>query len=202
MWEYYDRRADQGVRGLRNALDYWTGLGARTSPAEIQAEAAAVQRHLRSLPSGRFLEIGAGPGTFTADLQGCGVALDQSDAALRVLKAGPAMAAPVRGDAIDLPFGVGTFARVFTAHLYGLFPLHDRHRLLREARRVASELVVLDAGRPEGVPAEHWQDRTLPDGGRCRIFRRHFDPGELAQELAGDVIFGGQFYVLVRSTLD
>ena len=60
-----------------------------------------------------------------------------------------------------------------------------REPFLAEAHRVASEVVILDAGRPLGVSAEEWQERTLPGGGRYRVFRRHFDADALAAEVGG-----------------
>jgi hypothetical protein len=60
-------------------------------------------------------------------------------------------------------------------------------------------VVILDAGRPDGVAAEEWQDRSLPDGSRYRIYRRHFDPDILASEIDGTVLFTGSFYVLAAS---
>lgn len=196
FWEYYDRRAAQGVRGIANAVDYWTGLGVPATAADIEAEARELQRRLRRLTPARFVELGAGPGTFTADLPGEGVALDQSDAALRVLRANHRHVLVVRADALHLPFPDKALGRAVAAHLYGLLPPEDRRALVTEGRRVAGELVVVDAGRPDGVPGEHWQDRTLPDGGRYRILRRHFTGEELADELGGRSLFSGRFYVL------
>jgi hypothetical protein len=48
-----------------------------------------------------------------------------------------------------------------------------------------------------GVPAEQIQRRTLSDSGPFEIYRRHFDAEELAQELRGQPLFVGRFYVLV-----
>ena len=54
----------------------------------------------------------------------------------------------VQGDALDLPFEDGAFERVFTSHFYGHLEEDDRERFLAEARRVAPELVVVDAALP------------------------------------------------------
>lgn len=197
FWEYYDRRAAQGVRGIGHAVEYWTGLGVPATAAGIEAEARELQRLLHSVPPARFVELGAGPGTFTGDLPGEGVALDQSDAALRVLRANHQHVPVVRADALHLPFPDKALDRAVSTHLYGLLPPDERRAFVTEAHRVAAELVVADAGRPDGVPGEHWQDRTLPDGGRYRILRRHFTGEELADELGGRSIFSGRFYVLV-----
>ncbi|HUE59387.1 MAG TPA: class I SAM-dependent methyltransferase [Acidimicrobiales bacterium] len=202
LWEYYDRRVEQGVPGLSNAVAYWSGLGVETSEQEIAAEAMRVEQTLRSLPPRRFLEVGAGPGTFTGLLPGPGLALDQSQAALCALTCHAPDVPVVRGDALRLPFGDGSADRLFAAHIYGLLGSRERAAFLKEARRVAGEIVVLDAGRPPGVPAEHWQDRSLPDGTEWRIFRRHFEPGALAEEIGGRLLFGGRFYVLAVATLE
>ena len=57
--------------------------------------------------------------------------------------------------------------------------------------------MILDAGRPVGVAAEEWQQRTLPDGSEHQVFRRHFRAEELAAEVGGSVVFAGSFYVIV-----
>ncbi|MDQ2738522.1 MAG: class I SAM-dependent methyltransferase [Actinomycetota bacterium] len=132
-------------------------------------------------------------------LDGRGVAVDQSAAALLKLRRDYPRVAAVRADATALPFRDGSFERYFAAHLYGLLQTDDRSRLMEEARRVAAEVVILDAGRPDGVAAAEWQDRSLPDGGRYRIYRRHFEAGVLALEIDGTVLFDGSLYVLVAS---
>ena len=198
-WEYYDRRAAEGTRSIGHALAYWKGLGVQATVADIEAEAAEVRRLIRSMQPSTFVEVGAGPGTFTADLPGSGVALDQSDAALRVLRSGLAHMPVVRGNALRLPIRNRAVARVFAAHIYGLLTDEERRPFLSEARRIAEELVVLDAGRPPGVPAEHRQHRTLGGGEIFRVFRRHFDAAALAAEIDGRPLFSGRFYVVVTA---
>jgi hypothetical protein len=58
-------------------------------------------------------------------------------------------------------------------------------------------VLILDAGRPAGVEAAEWQERTLNDGRQYQVFRRHFDADTLAAEVGGQVLFDGTFYVLV-----
>jgi hypothetical protein len=89
--------------------------------------------------------------------------------------------------------------RVFAAHIYGLLTVEERRPFLCEDRRIAEELVVVDAGRPPGVPAEHWQPRTLGGGKTFRVFRRHFDAEALAAEIDGRPLFSGRFYVMVSA---
>ncbi len=198
-WEYYDRRVAQAVPGIANAAAYWTGLGVSVTTEQVAVEAAQVQDRLKALSEASFVEVGAGPGTFTGMLDGRGVAVDQSAAALLKLRRDYPRVAAVRADATALPFRDGSFERYFAAHLYGLLQTDDRSRLMEEARRVAAEVVILDAGRPDGVAAAEWQDRSLPDGGRYRIYRRHFEAGVLALEIDGTVLFDGSLYVLVAS---
>ena len=196
-WEYYDRRAQEGQRTVRHAAEYWTGLGVEITEADIEAEGLELRALLRSLAPATFAEIGAGPGTFTSDLPGSGLALDQSDAALRVLLAGSPTVPAVRADACQLPFRDRALARVIATHIYGLLRKAERRSFIAEAHRVADKLIVLDAGRPTGVPPEQTQRRTLQGGASFEIYRRHFDAEELAQELGGKPVFAGRFYVLV-----
>ncbi len=201
IWDYYDRRAAQGVRGVSHSVAYWNGLGVEASAADVEAEAAELALHLRALTPSSFVELGAGPGTFTALLPGRGIALDQSAANLHVLLAGPARVPAVRADALSLPIRDHGVERVYATHIYGLLTPESRFALVAEAERVARELVIVDAGRPAGVPAEHWQNRTLPDGSAWRIFRRHFNGPDLAAEVGGVVVYAGRFYVVIRSTV-
>jgi ubiquinone/menaquinone biosynthesis C-methylase UbiE len=196
-WEYYDRRAQDGQRTVRNAAEYWAGLGVEATEAEIEAEGLELRGQLRSLTPSTFVEVGAGPGTFTSDLPGPGIALDQSDAALRVLLANAPNIPAVRADACQLPLRDRAVARVIATHIYGLLRIADRRSFLAEAHRVADELIVLDAGRPIGVSAEQIQHRTLSGGRSFEIYRRHFDAEELAEEVRGQPVFAGRFYVLV-----
>lgn len=197
IWDYYNRRAAQGVRGVGHAVEYWSGLGVEVSAADVEAEASELARRLRALAPARFVEVGAGPGTFTALLPGSGFALDQSEASLQVLLAGPANVPAVRADALALPIRDRGVERVYATHIYGLLSPAARVLLVSEATRVAGELVIVDAGRPPGVPAEHWQNRSLPDGSSWRVYRRHFDGPELAAEVGGSVVYAGRFYVLI-----
>jgi len=201
-WEYYDRRSLQRPPGVQNAVVYWQGLGVSCSAEDVALEADEVVAILRSLPPATFLDVGCGPGTFTGTLPGTGVALDQSPNALaRVLVDHP-RAAPVRGDAMALPFRRGSFDRALVSHLYGLLQPHEARALLGEVRRIAREVVILDAGRPLGVTPEEWQQRSLPDGSEHRVFRRHFGADELAAEVGGRVVFAGSFYVIVVVGVD
>jgi methyltransferase family protein len=214
LWDYYDRRAqfrDQGAfartqdaesQQVRNALEYFQGLGVDASASELGAENSQVREVLGSLEPATYLEVGSGPGSYTSVLPGEGIALDQSAAALRVLLSRVSGVPVIRADALHLPLQDQSVACVFATHIYGILGETDRNMLLREARRVARRLVVLDSGRPAGVPAEQWQRRSSGlDRQHYRVLRQHFDAQELADEIGGQVLFAGRFYVLVSSEI-
>jgi hypothetical protein len=102
---------------------------------------------------------------------------------------------------VPLPFAVGEFDRLFTSHFYGHLLPAEREAFLAEARRVAGELVVVDAARREGVPAEGWPERPLGDGTTYRVYKRFFGAAELASELGrGDVLHEGRWFVVVSAS--
>jgi hypothetical protein len=89
---------------------------------------------------------------------------------------------------------------VVTGHFYGHLLAAERDAFLTEARRVAPALVVIDSARREGVAAEQWQERVLDDGSRHRVYKRFFDPAELAAELGGgEVLHAGRWFVVVAA---
>jgi SAM-dependent methyltransferase len=197
LWQYYDRRVTDRSPGIARAHAYWNGLGVKVSVEDIAGEVGQLERCLRELPPTRFVDVGAGPGSFTGFLPGSGLAIDQSDRALRALRGAVPHVPVLRADALRLPLADRSVGRFFAAHLYGLLLPDERGDLLAESRRVAREVLILDAGRPEGVGAAEWQERTLSDGKQYQVFRRHFDAETLAVEVGGQVLFDGTFYVLV-----
>lgn len=212
LWDYYDRRVqfraqnalaraqDDDRRDVRSALEYWHGLGVAATASELRVEGAQVREALHSLEPTTYLEVGSGPGTYTSILPGKGIALDQSAAALRVLLSRESGIPVIRADALQLPLRDQSVGRVFAAHIYGILAEPDRATLLQEARRVGSQIIVLDSGRPAGVSAEEWQQRTSGlDRQLYRVLRRHFDAHEVADEIGGKVLFAGRFYVVVIS---
>ena len=75
-----------------------------------------------------------------------------------------------------------------------------RAPFLRDARRVARELVVLDAALRDEVEPEEWQERTPNDGSRHRVYKRFFTPDPLAAELGGGrALHPGRGFVTVAS---
>ena len=105
----------------------------------------------------------------------------------------------VQGDALALPFEDGAFARAFASYFYCHLVEEERVRFVAEARRVARELVVLGSRRDGGEPPERWEQRPLRDGSTWPVFKRVFDPDELAAELGGEVLHAGRWFVVVRA---
>jgi ubiquinone/menaquinone biosynthesis C-methylase UbiE len=197
MWHYYDRRIAYREPGANNVLSYFLGLGASADLDEIEDELDAVRRLLRGLPPTKYLDVGCGPtGEFTSQLPGTGCATDQSEAALRQLGRRLPRLPLLRADALRLPIADNSIGRVFMSHLYGLLLPEESAELLAEVRRVAYEMVILDSGRPPGTEREGWQTRSLPDGTSYPIFRRHLDVETLADEIGGDPLFSGQYFVM------
>jgi uncharacterized protein (DUF2236 family) len=89
---------------------------------------------------------------------------------------------------------------VLTSFFYGHLEEDDRDAFLREARRVADELVVVDSALHDGVEPVEWQERTLNDGSRWQVYKRYFEPDALADELGGGrTLFAGRWFVAVQA---
>jgi hypothetical protein len=200
MWSYYDRRIAFREPGAHNVVNYFLGLGVRADLATVNGELAEVRCLLQELPRATFLDIGVGPsGDFTSQLPGRGCALDQSDAVLRQFHENCPAVPVLRADAMLLPVAGKSIERVFISHVYGLLLPDEGAALLTEARRVADEIVVLDSGRPPGAQPEQWQTRSLPDETTYPIFRRHLDIDTLVNEIDGEGLFDGQYFVMAAA---
>lgn len=159
-----------------------------------------MEEAVAAMPAARTLDIACGTGWLTQHLPGEVVGLDASPSMLEVAAARVPEAEFLVGDALDLPFEDGAFERVTTGHFYGHLEEAERVRFLAETRRVAPELVVIDSALHDGVEAVEWQERVLNDGSRWEVYKRYFLATELADELGeGDVIFDGDWFVVVRS---
>jgi demethylmenaquinone methyltransferase/2-methoxy-6-polyprenyl-1,4-benzoquinol methylase len=189
---YYDARAPEYD-------DWYYGQGqfaGRERPG-WKDELAALEAALRSLPPARTLDVACGTGFLTRWLPGEVTGLDQSEGMLAEARSRLPEAELVRADALDrLPFDDGAFERVFTGHFYGHLEPAARERFLAEARRLAPELVVVDSAGS----GEEWQERTLNDGTRWRVYKRWFTPESLLEELGGGrSLHDGRFFVAVAS---
>ena len=192
---YYDRRARE--------YDQWylgTGRFADRDRPGWDAELRALRRALRTLPPVRTLDVACGSGFLTRHLRGELVGLDQSERMLEIARARVPDGEFVRGDALELPFADGSFDRVLTGHFYGHLEQPERDRFLAEARRDASELVVVDSARRDEVEPEEWQERVLNDGSSWTVYKRYFTGVGLAEELGGgEVLHEGRWFVVVSS---
>jgi ubiquinone/menaquinone biosynthesis C-methylase UbiE len=192
---YYEARA-------REYDDWWLGLGRfdGLDRPHWDDELHELERTLAELPPARTLDVACGTGFLTQHLPGAVTGLDQSAAMLEIASARVPDAGFVQSDALRLPFVDGAFERVFTSHFYGHLEEVERLRFLEEARRVASELVVVDSAVRPDRERVGMQERILNDGSRWEVFKRYFQPRELAAELGrGETLFAGRWFVAVRS---
>ena len=195
MKAYYDARApeyDEWYRGL--------GRFDELDRPDWDADVHELERAVAALPPKRTLDVACGTGFLTRHLSGDVVGLDQSERMLAVAADQAPHAELVRGEALDLPFEAGSFDRVFTGHFYGHLEPAERERFLEEARRVAPELVVVDSIARPDRDAEEIQERVLNDGSRWTVYKRYFEPEQLADELGGgDVVLANRWFVVVRA---
>ena len=196
MKAYYERRAPEYD-------DWYLGVGKwedRDRPG-WEAELEALRGAIEALPARHTLDAACGTGFLTRHLPGTIVGVDQSESMLEEARRQAPDVEYVQADALELPFRDGSFERVFTAHFYGHLEEPDRVRFLKEARRVAPELVVVDSSALHaGGIREEWQERILNDGSRWEVYKRYFTGEQLAAELGGgEILHEGRWFVVVRS---
>jgi ubiquinone/menaquinone biosynthesis C-methylase UbiE len=195
MRAYYERRAAEYD-------NWWLGAGlfrGRDRPGWTE-EVEELVKLTASLPPARVLDVACGTGFLTRHLRGEVTALDQSQNMLDIAASRMPDASVVRGDAVPLPFRAGDFERVFTSHFYGHLLDHERGPFLHEARRVGTQLVVVDSALRPDVATEQWQERVLEDGSRHNVYKRFFTASQLAAELGGgETLHEGRWFVAVSS---
>ena len=195
MKAYYEARA-------REYDDWYQGLGRFDGLARPRwnEELRELERTLATLSPKRTIDIACGTGFLTRHLCGEITGLDGSPGMLRIARSRLPTATLVEGDALDLPFANDTFERALTGHFYGHLEPQARDRFLHDAKRVAPELVVVDATLRPGREREARQERTLNDGSRWDVYKRYFEPDELAAELGGgEILLAGHWFVVVRT---
>jgi ubiquinone/menaquinone biosynthesis C-methylase UbiE len=191
---YYDRRAPEYD-------DWWLGQGlfAERNRPGWDEEREQLADVIAELPAVRTLDVACGTGFLTKHLPGEVVALDQSAQMLAHARAQAPNASFVHGDALSLPFDDGAFERAFTSFFYCHLEEDERRGFVSEARRVASELVVVASiRRGQDLPVR-WDDRVLNDGSRWTVYKRVFDGADLADELGGEILFQGRWFLVVRA---
>ena len=195
MKEYYERRAPEYD-------DWWLGAGlfaARLRPGWHE-ERSALTRALEALPPARTLDVACGTGFLTQHLPGEVTGIDQSASMLELAQAKVPEGRFVQADALELPFPDRSFERLLTSFFYGHLEEADRTAFVREARRVAAELVIVDSALNEDVQPVAWQERVLNDGSRWQVYKRFFEPDQLADELGeGSTLFAGRWFVAVQA---
>jgi ubiquinone/menaquinone biosynthesis C-methylase UbiE len=192
---YYEARA-------REYDDWWLGRGrfAQRDRTGWDDELADLRRTIGSLPPARTLDVACGTGFLTRHLRGDVVGLDQSSTMLDVAAEQAPGVRLVPGEGTDLPFADGSFDRVFSSHFYGHLEEGDRERFLEGARRVAPELVIVDASQAHSSVAEEHQERILNDGSQWEVYKRFFTGVSLAEELGGGrVLHESLWFVVVAS---
>lgn len=192
---YYDRRAPEYD-------DWYLGRGlyrGRERPG-FDEELDAVAATLAGLVPARTLDVACGTGFLTRHLRGDVTGLDASARMLEIASRRLPGATLVTGDALALPFPADSFERVVSAHFYGHLDERQRDAFIGEARRIAPELVLVDASRRHSPVDEEWSERRLLDGSRWEVYKRWFEPVSLVEELgAGEVLHAGDWFVVVRS---
>jgi SAM-dependent methyltransferase len=191
---YYDRRAAEYD-------DWWLGRGlyANRERPGWEEELRLLEGAISELPRVRTLDVACGTGFLTRHLRGEVTGLDASERMLELARAHAPAVRFQRGDALSLPFADGAFDRVFTSYFYCHLELAERERFLAEARRVAPELVVVASIRGDGDELERWEERQLEDGSRWSVYKRVFAGPDLAEELRGEIVFKGRWFVVVQA---
>jgi len=192
--EYYDARAAEYD-------DWWLGRGlfAGRDRPDWDDELGELVRALRALPPVRTADLACGTGFLTRHLPGEVVGLDQSEAMVAIARDRVPRASFVVGDALAPPFPDGSFERVFASFFYCHLEEPERLRLLDEARRLAPELVVVGSVGAAGESSEGLDERVLNDGSRWQVYKRLFDPRDLADELGGEILHAGRWFVAVQA---
>jgi ubiquinone/menaquinone biosynthesis C-methylase UbiE len=192
---YYDRRAAEYD-------DWWLGIGlyaVRDRPG-WQEEVADLLSALRTLSFDRVLDVASGTGFLTRHLRGTVVAADQSSGMLAIARQRLDPPRVIQADALALPFRSSAFNCLLASHFYGHLRPPQREQFLAEARRVASRILLVDAGAHGQYGLEEVQQRVLKDGSRHSVYKRYFTPELLKQELGGGtVLHKGHWFVAVLS---
>ena len=195
MKAYYEARAVEYD-------ELWLGTGIhayrdRPGWTEDRDELIAA---VAALPAAKTVDVACGTGFLSQHLRGELVILDQSPSMLEIARARVPAARAIRADVPPLPFEDKSFERLFTSFFYGHLEEPEGNAFLAEARRVADELVVVDAAPRAGSPRAEWQERVLNDGSQWRVYKRYFSPQQLASELGGgEVLLTNARFLMVRA---
>ncbi len=190
---YYEQRA-------REYDEWYEGRGrfaARDRPG-WDGEVGALVGLVRSLPPARTVDIACGTGFLTRHLRGFALGVDRSRSMVEIARSRLGPGRVIVADALAVGLSPGSFDRVFAGHFYGHLPPGERRRFLDQARRLAPELVVVDSALRPGVEPAQWQERVLNDGSVHAVYKRYLTAGQLADEIGGEVVLGGSWFVAAR----
>jgi demethylmenaquinone methyltransferase/2-methoxy-6-polyprenyl-1,4-benzoquinol methylase len=190
---YYEERARE--------YDEWYAGQGRFAERDRPGWEAGVEEVIdlvRLLPPARTLDVACGTGFLTRHLRGFVVGIDQSPSMVAIANSRLSEGLALVGDGLRLPVAGRAVDRVFTGHFYGHLPPDERTTFLAEARRVADELVVVDSARRPGTAPEQWQERVLNNGSRHRVYKRYLSGGQLAEEIGGQTLLDGQWFVAAK----
>jgi ubiquinone/menaquinone biosynthesis C-methylase UbiE len=183
------------------ASEYDSGAWEPETP-ERAAEVEALLGVISALPPARTLDVACGTGFLTQHLPGELTLLDASEEMLAIAVSRVPNASIVQGEAIPLPFPDSSFERVFSSAFYDHLRPADRDAFLREARRVAKELVLVEQTRGQ----EHHEgpeQRVLRDGSTHEIHITYFSPDSLLVELGGgELLFQGIHLLVAKRIWD
>jgi SAM-dependent methyltransferase len=190
---YYEQRA-------REYDDWYTGAGsfAERDRPDWEAGVRQVVDLVRRLPPARTLDVACGTGFLTRHLRGSVVGIDQSPSMAAIAGARLPDGVVLVGDGLRLAVADRSFDRIFTGHFYGHLPPGERAAFLAEARRVAAELIVVDSALRPGVEPGQWQERVLNDGSRHQVYKRYLSGSQLAEEVGGELLLDGRWFVAAR----
>jgi SAM-dependent methyltransferase len=181
--------------------EWWLGVGESSGERPgFDDDRERIIEILRGLPPAKTIDIACGTGFLTQHLPGEVVGLDRSEEMLAIARRRAPSVTFVTGDALNLPFEDGLFDRAVICVFYGMLPESKQRRLLHEARRVASELIVVEPMIREGLQPFERQIRRLPDGSHFLIERHYYTPQTLAADLGGgEVLLAGRYFIVFRA---
>ena len=191
----------RGPRARVRRLGLRHGALRRARTIRLARRAREIERAVAAMPPARTIDIACGTGWLTQHLPGEITGLDASPSMLEVAAA----RVPEAEFLVGRRAGAAVRGRVVRPDRRPVTSTDTSRRRIGNGsspRRAVSrgELVVIDSALHDGVEPVEQQERVLKDGSRWEVYKRYFVAAELAEELGdGDVLFDGNWFVVVRS---